>query len=155
MLVHNNDYLLFYFVFFLNFLFINTKWILSVFFTSFHRHSLYSNFRKDTTIGAKNKAFRLSQTWIETKKKRKKKANRRHVRHHPSVENMLECENKVVFFLIRANIIQLFWSNLETRTAKMKEYQWELLHKNLSVSPKSYCSSKSSRHLLQELIEAI
>lgn len=59
------------------------------------------------------------------KEKKKKKANRRHVRHHPSVENMLECENKVVFFffLTRANIIQLFWSNLETRTAKMKEYQ--------------------------------
>ena len=92
----------------------------------------------------------------KNQKEKKKKANRRHVRHHPSVENMLECENKVVFFfLTRANIIQLFWSNLETRTAKMKEYQWELLHKNLSMSPKSYCSSKSSGHLLQELIEAI
>lgn len=156
MLVHNNDYLLFCFVFFLNFLFINTKWIPNVFFTSFHRHSLYSNFRKDSTIGAKNKAFRLKvKHGKKPKRKEKKKANRRHVRHHLSVENMLECENKVVFFLTRANIIQLFWSNLETRTAKMKEYQWELLHKNLSMSPKSYCSSKSSRHLLQELIEAI
>lgn len=57
------------------------------------------------------------------KEKKKKKANRRHVRHHLSVENMLECENKVIFFLTRGNIIQLFWSNLETRTAKMKEYQ--------------------------------
>lgn len=99
MLVHNNDYLLFCFVFFLNFLFINTKWIPSVFFTSFHRHSLYSNFRKDSTIGAKNKAFRLKvKHGKKPKRKEKKKANRRHVRHHPSVENMLECENKVVFF---------------------------------------------------------
>lgn len=99
MLVHNNDYLLFCFVFFLNFLFINTKWIPSVFFTSFHRHSLYSNFRKDTTIGAKNKAFRLKvKHGKKPKRKEKKKANRRHVRHHLSVENMLECENKVIFF---------------------------------------------------------